>query len=76
MDDMTRGQQLVGFNFNPSGDEKVAKVKQLCADLIDMLIDITPDSAAQRELADTAVKEVITAQMWAVKALTWKGDLV
>jgi hypothetical protein len=29
--------KLVGLSFNPSGDEKVNKVKQLCAELMDVL---------------------------------------
>jgi hypothetical protein len=30
-------EKLVGLSFNPSGDEKVNKVKQLCAELMDVL---------------------------------------
>ena len=33
----TFGQKLVGLTFNPSGDPKVQKAKELCAELADLL---------------------------------------
>ena len=78
MDDMTYnltyGQKAVGLSFNPSGDDKVARVKQMYADIIDMMDDLRT-SAGRGEagrLASIAITEAQTAQMWAVKALTWK----
>ncbi len=37
--EMTFGEKLVGITFNPAKDDKVAKAKQLCADLADLLND-------------------------------------
>lgn len=35
----TFGEKLVGLTFNPSGDEKVQRAKELCAELADLLND-------------------------------------
>ncbi|MHB8089967.1 MAG: Acb2/Tad1 domain-containing protein, partial [Anaerolineaceae bacterium] len=56
-----------------SGDEKVFKIKQLYAEIIDIMNDLkdpTPSEAGR--LASIAITEAQTAQMWAVKAITWK----
>jgi len=72
-DELTYGQKAVGLSFNPSGDDKVAKVKQMYADIIDMMDDIRiSGSHAEARFADIAIIEAQTAQMWAVKALTWE----
>jgi hypothetical protein len=71
---LTYGQKAVGLSFNPSGDDKVARVKQMYADIIDMMDDLRT-SAGRGEagrLASIAITEAQAAQMWAVKALTWK----
>ena len=72
---MTFGEKLVGITFNPSADDKVAKAKQLCADLADLLNDhnnsreISQDS---QRLFSHAVGEILNAQMNVVKVLTYK----
>lgn len=68
---------MVGLTFNPSGDERVAKVKQLFADVIDELAgkdgsQMGKVTGLQSPLLDVAVSHAITAQMWAVKAITFK----
>jgi hypothetical protein len=71
---MTYGKKAVGLTFNPSGDDKVAQVKQMYADIIDMMDGLRQGGGhgeADR-LASVAITEAQTAQMWAVKALTWK----
>lgn len=67
-------QKAVGLNFNPSGDDAVGQCKQGVADLIDQLNDLRAASASgeQKRLASVAITELQGAQMWAVKALTWK----
>lgn len=72
--DLTYGQQAVGLKFNPSGDDNVSKVKQSCADLIDLVESTrTPnDSRLANSLKTYAVTAVIAAQMAVVKVLTWK----
>lgn len=69
---LTHGQKLVGLTFNPSGDEKVNKVKQLYSEIIDMILkeDITSDDKSR--MLNVALNESQTAQMWAVKVFTWR----
>jgi len=72
---MTYGERAVGLNFNPSGDANVAKLKQAFAEIIDHLSDAREelsDGEAKR-LYSIAITEAQTAQMWAVKAITWRS---
>jgi hypothetical protein len=70
----TFGQKAVGLTFNPSGDDEVAKCKQMFADVIDQMNDLRArhNSMEVKRMASIAITEAQTAQMWAVKALTWK----
>lgn len=77
---LTRGQELVGFRFNPSGLNEVDRAKQLSADLIDMVLDdhdVKTDNGKamaswNRNILKTlAVTAMIQAQMAIVKILTW-----
>ena len=70
----TFGQKAVGLSFNPSGDDSVGNCKQGFANLIDQMNDLRTNSTSgeQKRLASVAITEAQTAQMWAVKALTWK----
>lgn len=73
---MTYGQKAVGIFFNVGGDENVALVKQTYANIIDLLNDLRiaagPSEAAR--LFSVAITEAQAAQMWAVKAITWKEE--
>jgi hypothetical protein len=72
--EMTYGEKAVGLTFNPSNDDAVARCKQEFADVIDrmnVLRDSTDNSEVKR-MASIAITEAQTAQMWAVKAITWK----
>lgn len=70
----TFGQKAVGLAFNPSGDDAVAKCKQIFADAIDQMHELrnSTESNEVRRMASVAITEAQTAQMWAVKAITWK----
>lgn len=72
---MTFGEKLVGLTFNPSGDEKVQRAKELCAELADLLHDDF-NSRGQSGLAATLYEhtlgEILNAQMNVVKVLTLK----
>lgn len=74
MAEQTFGQKAVGLSFNPSNDDKVGQIKQKFADLIDDMNDLrnTTLSNEVRRLCSVAITEAQTAQMWAVKAITWK----
>lgn len=72
--DQTFGERAVGKTFNPSSNPDVENIKARCAELIDDLNDkrlATEDGDIARMLA-VAITELQTAQMWAVKAVTWK----
>ena len=73
--ELTQGQKLVGLTFNPSGEPAVAKIKQKFADVIDAMYELEEAGAGsegQLTCIATAITSAVTAQMWAVKALTWK----
>lgn len=71
----TFGEKAVGLSFNPSGDDAVANCKKEFAAVIDRMNDLRSKSLESAEvyrMVDIAITEAQTAQMWAVKALTWK----
>lgn len=71
--ELSFGQKAVGLTFNPSGDEKVNKIKSLYAEIIDEMNNLrNPGGSEVNRLASVAITEAQGAQMWAVKAITWK----
>jgi hypothetical protein len=73
--DLSFGEKLVGLDFNPSGNEKVQRVKELCAELADLLnenADPNIDRPLCRLLFDKAIGDILDAQMNVVKVLTFK----
>jgi hypothetical protein len=71
--EMTFGEKLVGLTFNPSGDPKVQRAKELCAELADLLHpESRTTSPMKRLLYEHAVGEILNAQMNVVKVLTLK----
>ena len=73
MRELTYWEKSVWLTFNPSGDEKVTEVKELCAKVIDLLNDLRADQRnEQSRLLSVAITEMQTAQMRAVKWITWK----
>ncbi len=74
MSELTYGQRAVGLTFNPSNDPGVQRIKELYAEIID-LCHVARRSATSAEMArlfSVAITEAQTAQMWAVKAITWR----
>lgn len=72
MPQTTIGQYRVGVTFNPSGSFDVDKVKQLAADLIDLIDGIQAKDSEVIRLKALAMTHVEDATMWAVKAITKK----
>ena len=77
--EITYGEKAVGLTFNPSGDENVNKIKRLYAEIIDLCAKGRTNAVRhftynqeQARLFSVAITEAQTAQMWAVKALTWR----
>lgn len=71
--ELTYGEKAVGLTFNPSNDEKVQTVKVAYAAIIDALNEARKTSDAETaRLYSIAITEAQGAQMWAVKAITFK----
>lgn len=84
----TFGEKLVGLTFNPSGDEKVQRAKELCAELADLVNQdyenpyqegdiekgIAPGYRDQLKetLFQHTIGEILNAQMNVVKLLTFR----
>ncbi len=76
------GQNLVGLTFNPSGDAKVQRAKELCAELADLIVadklsrafpGENEPSELYKQLYSHAIGEILNAQMNVVKVLTLKS---
>jgi hypothetical protein len=73
---MSYGQRAVGLDFNPSGNKDVHEIKIRFAEVIDHLNNArekSSDGEAKRLYA-IAITEAQSAQMWAVKAVTWRAQ--
>lgn len=70
----TFGEKSVGLSFNPSNQDDVAKAKAEAAALIDRAHDLRQSSASPevKRMASLAITHAQEAQMWLVKAQTWK----
>ena len=78
------GQKAVGASFNPSAAAQVDRLKAIYAEAIDILAALCAyasppkDSVAPKPSPETArlcsiaITEAQGAQMWAVKAATWR----
>jgi hypothetical protein len=71
----TFGEKAVGLSFNPSGDAAVHELKNLYAQIIDICHAkrgaLMQGSEAHRLYA-IAITQAQDAQMWSVKAATWR----
>ncbi|MGX2948583.1 Acb2/Tad1 domain-containing protein [Frederiksenia canicola] len=76
MKQSTYGQKAVGLSFNPSSNDEITKCKQIFADAIDQLNDLrnATTSPEVKRMCSVAITDAQSAQMWAVKALTWKDE--
>ena len=74
--EQTCGERAVGLAFNPSQDSAVDRIKRHYAAIIDEMDGLRRDKlpylSEQAGLASVAITEAQGAQMWAVKALTWR----
>lgn len=73
--DLSYGEKAVGLAFNPSADARVDRIKSLYAQIIDEMAGLRASNNGSPEisrLASVAITEAQGAQMWAVKALTWR----
>ena len=69
------GEKAVGLSFNPSGDPNVKLIKEGFARIIDTLHGLRTNHFAsdeEKRMYSIAITEAQSAQMWAVKAATWR----
>lgn len=72
--ELTFGEKACGVSFNPGGSLEVGILKQLYAGLVDALHkrrEEATDPEVKRMLS-IAITDTQTAQMWAIKAVTWQ----
>lgn len=71
---MTYGEQAVGLTFNPGNNPKVQEVKELYAKIIDLCAALRTEAGQGEKgrLLSVAITEAQTAQMWAVKGITYQ----
>lgn len=71
---LTYGEKAVGLTFNPGGNPKVDEVKKLYAQIIDICNDMRTEAGQGEKgrLLSVAITEAQTAQMWAVKGITYQ----
>ncbi|HDX1017757.1 hypothetical protein ACFGYT_05495 [Pasteurella multocida] len=72
--ELTYGEKAVGLTFNPDGNTNVHECKTAFAGIIDTMNKVRnqTSSAEVKRMCSVAITELQTAQMWAVKALTWR----
>lgn len=72
--ELTYGERAVGITFNPSKFPAVDDCKAIVAAFIDQMHELrstTTDPEVKR-MCSVAITDAQAAQMWAVKAITWK----
>lgn len=72
--ELSFGSKACGVSFNPGGHVIVNDIKQQFAEIVDTLHghrEASPNPEVKRMLS-VAITEAQTAQMWAVKAVTWQ----
>ena len=73
--ELSYGEKAVGLGFNPGANPEVHACKAGFAVEIDRMHKLnmsTLDEEVMR-MTRTAITNLQTAQMWAVKAITWKS---
>ena len=78
MSELSFGEKACGVSFNPGGNPVVDSIKRNFANIVDELEALRQQSAKERpqdvevrRMLSIAITEAQTAQMWAVKAVTW-----
>lgn len=73
MRELTFGEKAVGITFNPGKNEQVESIKRHFAGTIDHLNDLRKDVTGEKaRLLSVAITDAQSAQMFAVKAVTWQ----
>lgn len=70
------GELLVGIEFDSANEDKVTKVKNLMAEIANIVLEeynAEGKSPIKSLLFDHAIGEIVSAQMAAVKVITFKN---
>lgn len=72
--ELTFGEKACGVSFNPGFDPTVAQIKADFADIVDNLNHVREfcNNKEKARMLSIAITELQSAQMWAVKAVTWQ----
>ena len=72
--EMTFGEKACGVSFNPGGRPDVDAIKTQFAAVVDDLNGRrnAAENPEIKRMLSIAITEAQTAQMWAVKAVTWQ----
>jgi hypothetical protein len=72
--ELTYGEKACGVSFNPGGRADVDAIKRNFSELVDLINEhrINTTSPEVARMLSIAITETQTAQMWAVKAVTWQ----
>jgi transcription termination factor NusB len=70
----TYGQELINLSFNPSKDSKVDRLKELAAEMVDIVNDddVRGNENLHANLKTWSINQILQAQMAAVKAVTYE----
>ena len=70
---LTFGQRACGVSFNPGGNPTVSQIKADFAEIVDKLHGVRQvcNDGEKARMLSIAITELQSAQMWAVKAVTW-----
>jgi len=73
--ELTYGEKAVGLTSNPSNDPLVQGIKEQFAAIIDSLDAQrnATDNGEKKRMFSVAITDAQTAQMWAVKAITYSN---
>ncbi len=73
-EELTAGEKAMGVTFNPSNNWEITILKAKFAGLYTQLhfLRDNTDNWEKKRMFSVAMTELQTAQVWAVKALTWK----
>lgn len=73
--ELSFGEKAVGLTFNPGNSHEVDNCKREFAAIIDRMhyLRAQTTNGEVARMASIAITEAQTAQMWAVKAITWRG---
>jgi len=71
MQELTRGQKLVGVSFNPSKDNRVDVIKDLYSKIADEIYALRDEKTLteSQRVCDVALDKLVSAKMWSIESI-------